>query len=431
MKIGITFDLRPQLDSVSRFGEAALQSPAAAPSSVRPACVAVPDAAKGYAAVSSQPGWQLHDSTQGRLSTFAARLRDAQDNWEEFDSPRTIAALAEVFQAMGHEVLLLGDGPPLLDALRHGPRPDLVFNLAEGEGTGRTREARVPALLELLGIPYTGSDPLTLASTLDKDCAKRLVASHAVATPAWVLVPDGELHALRSDIDRLRPPWFAKPAYEGSSKGIFSLSVLQSWADLADAVTRLYEAYRQPVLVEEFIDGEELTVGVLDDGRPEVLGIMRVLPRVPTQRFVYSLEVKRNFEQLVDYECPARLAPAECERVAAAALAAWRALGCRDVARIDFRLRDGVPYFLEANPLPGLAPGTSDLVILAERMGLSYAELIARIISSAMRRTGLAGCSSGSGSLGASCEAESTSNDRGSQALSGPQRVGIASVPHV
>lgn len=429
MKIGITFDLRPQPDSVPRSGETPLQLRAAAPISVGPVCVKEADPGKMGTAISNQPSSHGRDLRQSRLSTFAARLRDAQDNWEEFDSPRTIAALAEVFQAMGHEALLLGDGLPLLDALSHGPRPDLVFNLAEGEGAGRTREARVPALLELLGIPYTGSDPLTLAATLDKDCAKRLVASHAVATPAWVLVRDGELHTLRSQIDRLPRPWFAKPAYEGSSKGIFSLSVLQTWADLTDAVAQLYEAYGQPVLVEEFIDGDELTVGVLDDGGPEVLGIMRVLPRVPAQRFVYSLEVKRNYEQLVDYECPAQLAPAECERVTAAALAAWRALGCRDVARIDFRLRDGVPYFLEANPLPGLAPGTSDLVILAERVGLSYAELIGRIISAAIRRTGLAGWNARSG-MDVSGDVGLTSNGRSAQASWGLQRTTMASSPH-
>ena len=265
-----------------------------------------------------------------------------------------------------------------------------MFNLAEGQGCGRAREARVPALLELLGIPYTGSDPLTLAATLDKDCAKRLVASHGVATPAWVLVQDGDRNAVQTLIVRVPPPWFAKPAYEGSSKGIFALSVLSTPAELADAVTRLHEAYRQPVLVEEYIEGEELTVGLLDDGQPRVLGIMRVIPRVATPRFVYSLEVKRNYEQLVDYECPARLPGAVRERVEAASLAAWRVLGCRDVARMDFRLRDGVPYFLEANPLPGLSPGTSDLVILAEGMGLAYAELIRGILASAMRRSGLA-----------------------------------------
>lgn len=428
MKIGITFDLRPQPDAANRSGETPRPPSAGVLGSVGAVGAALPVPAGTGTPISNQPSSHGRDLVQGRLTTFAAKLRDAQDNWEEFDSPRTIAAIAEVCQAMGHEVLLLGDGPPLVDALCHGPRPDLVFNLAEGEGAGRAREARVPALLELLGIPYTGSDPLTLAATLDKDCAKRLAASHAVATPAWVLVRDGELHALRSQIERLPRPWFAKPAYEGSSKGIFSLSVLETWSELTDAVARLYEAYRQPVLVEEFIHGDELTVGVLDDGGPEVLGIMRVVPRVPTQRFVYSLDVKRNYEQLVDYECPARLAPGAYERVAAAALAAWQALGCRDVARFDFRLRDGVPYFLEANPLPGLAPGTSDLVILAERVGLSYAELIGKIISAATRRTGLAGRNSGGG-VGIAGDASLACNGVSAQAPSASQRTTVANAP--
>jgi D-alanine-D-alanine ligase len=388
MKIGITFDLRTEANSALGSANGAGTpggpgSPGPHPA-VGPTIIAGDGVGHAAASCNTAPG-------RDTIAAFAARLRDAQDSCEEFDSPRTIAALAAALESLGHEVLLLGDGPPLVESLLHGTRPDLVFNLAEGQGTSRTREARVPALLEMLGIPYTGSDPLTLAATLDKDCAKRLVQSHGVATPAWVLVPDGNIQPLQDQLDRLPRPWLAKPAFEGSSKGIFSLSVLQTRAELAEAVAQLHEAYQQPVLVEEFIEGEELTVAVLDDGRPDVLGMMRIVPRVAMPRFVYSLEVKRDYERLVRYECPAQLAPAIGQRVAAAALAAWHALGCRDVARFDFRLRDGVPYFLEVNPLPGLAPISSDLVILAEKVGLSYPELIGKIVASALRRSGQAG----------------------------------------
>lgn len=390
MKIGITFDLRPPPPPAQGAGELDLPSAHAVPRSATHRVAGGSDGAVLEGETGLGPAAAGPSTARGRLTSFAVRLQQAQDAWEEFDSAHTIAALAQVFQDMGHDVLLLGDGPHLLEALCRGPRPDLVFNLAEGHGSGRTREARVPALLELLGIPYTGSDALTLAATLDKDCAKRLVASLGVPTPAWVLLRDGDVHAVQHQLDRLPRPWFVKPAYEGSSKGIFSLSVVQTRAELADAAARLHETYQQPILVEEFIEGDELTVGVLDDGRPTLLGIMRVLPRVHTPRFIYSLEVKRNYEQLVDYECPARLPLAVRERVEAAALAAWQVLGCRDVARIDFRLRDGVPYFLEANPLPGLTPGSSDLVIMAEKLGLSHAELIRKILSAALRRSGLA-----------------------------------------
>src|SRR5262249_2735175 len=141
------------------------------------------------------------------------------DFQEEFDSPATIAALTAVLQGLGHVVEQLGDGRELLERLLAHP-PDLVFNIAEGQGIGRSREARVPAVLEMLGIPYTGSDPLTLAVTLDKDCAKRLVQSASVAVPRGAVVHPGEdARAAVKDVG-LPFPLLVKPAWEGSSKGI-------------------------------------------------------------------------------------------------------------------------------------------------------------------------------------------------------------------
>jgi D-alanine-D-alanine ligase len=309
-------------------------------------------------------------------------LDDAQ---EELDAPETIAALTQALESLGHEVERLGDGPPLVARLARGDWPELVFNLAEGSGSERTREARVPALLELLGIPYTGSDPLTLAATLDKDCGKRLVGAAGVATPAWT-VCDGSLASVDAARRTVPFPVFVKPAYEGSSKGIIRSSVIDEPAELGPAVAALQEAYRQPVLVEEFIAGDELTVGLVGGAVATVLGILRVLPRTPVDRFIYSLEVKRNWRQAVCYECPAQLDPVAEEAVRRAAVLAWEALGCRDVARIDFRLRGQVPYFLECNPLPGLSPESGDLVLLAQGMGIGYRELLDRILQSALAR---------------------------------------------
>jgi D-alanine-D-alanine ligase len=337
--------------------------------------------------------------------------RQFPDDWqEEFDSPRTIEAIAAALRESGHDVDLLGNGRELLERLLADP-PEFVFNLAEGQGVSRSREARVPAVLEMLGIPYTGSDPLTLAVTLDKDCAKRLVRAAGVAVPRGFVVEDqgpkmedrgskvqdgrsnGKIHEGfsiypgSSILDPQFPfPLIIKPAWEGSSKGIRNNCLVTRPEDLESAIITLQQDHRQPVLVEEFIDGDELTVGIFGNDPPEILGVMRVLPREPTPRFVYSLEVKRDFLRRVRYECPAQIPSAHLQAVEQAALTVFRALGCRDVARIDFRMRGGIPYFLEVNPLPGLNHETSDLVILARLCGWSYEKLIETILQSAFRR---------------------------------------------
>ncbi len=304
---------------------------------------------------------------------------------EEFDSPETIESLAAAVRDLGHEVELLGDGEPMLRRLLGGRRPDLVFNFAEGTGTSRSREARVPAVLEMLGIPYTGSDPLTLAVTLDKECAKRLVRSAGVATPDWLVV-DRDVEDISDRLLALPLPVIVKPAFEGSSKGIHAASLVDDADRLVETVGEILDAYRQPVLVEEFIDGDELTVGVVGHRPQHPLGIMRVRPVDRSGPFVYSLEVKRDWERLVRYECPAELSSGDIRAVSAAAMAVWKTLGCRDVARIDFRLRNHVPYFLEVNPLPGLNPKSSDLVLMARALGIGYQELIGRILKAAIER---------------------------------------------
>jgi D-alanine-D-alanine ligase len=337
----------------------------------------------------------------------AVRPTDGPDDrYEEFDKPETVEAIADVIRGEGHEVILLGDGRELLEKVLRDP-PDFVWNFAEGEGAGRCREARVPAVLEMLKIPYSGSDALTMAATLDKDVAKRLVRSAGVEVPAGVLISCySVLKEVRAKIATLAEqvgfPLILKPAYEGSSKGIRGRALVSSEDEGVELWRSLAINYcGQPVLAEEFIDGDEVTVGLLDryspalglvDGQTHVgiLGAMRVVPIHPNGSFVYSLDVKRDWRNRVVYEAPAQLARETSNRLMTAALAAYRALGCRDLARIDFRIRAGVPYFLEANPLPGLAPETSDLVILARGCGLDYPDLIRRTLQTALTRVGLA-----------------------------------------
>jgi D-alanine-D-alanine ligase len=315
-------------------------------------------------------------------------LLSSDDSEEEFDSLETIAALADTLRSLGHEVELLGEGEPLIRRLLDGPRPELVFNIAEGRGVSRSRESRVPAILETLGIPYTGSDPLSLAVALDKDCAKRLVAQAGVATPEWVTIDD-RWESAPDDVMRqladLPLPLVVKPSYEGSSKGIRNKCLVETPAELRETIAELRSRYHQPILVEEFIDGDELTVGIVGHP-PEVLGIMRVAPTKAAGPFLYSLEVKRDWVNTIRYECPARLSTTANQHVADVALAAFAALGCQDVARVDFRLLGDVPYFLEANPLPGLAPLTSDLVFLARDVGVDHRDLLRRIVEAAVNR---------------------------------------------
>ncbi len=308
----------------------------------------------------------------------------ANDENEEFDSPETIAALAQLFAQQGYLVTVLEADRTLPRRLAMG-NYELVFNMAEGRG-GRCREALVPALCEMLGLHYTGSDPLTLAATLDKDVAKRLLMG-AVKTPPWRVVR--QLSDLR-DFD-LAFPVIAKPNDEGSSKGILDDCKCSDFASLEALCRRLLDDYGRPVLVEGFVRGPEVTVGVVGNAQPEVIGLMQVVPtHGAIGDFVYSLQAKRDFAERVRYAIPPELPADICQRLEAAALAAFRLLDCRDVARIDFRVGpDGEPYFIEANPLPGLSPATGDLVIMAKAMGWTWESLIVRILREAEFRQGV------------------------------------------
>jgi D-alanine-D-alanine ligase len=308
-----------------------------------------------------------------------------EDAFEEYDSLETIDALAAAIGSEGHEVLRLGGGAAFLKAVTD-TRPDLVFNLAEGLGNFRSREAQVPSVLEMLGIPYSGSDPLTLAVCLEKPLTKQIVANAGVATPKWRMVNNvEELESI--DWKSFPFPAFAKPAHEGSSKGIKNASRIDTAKQLHDLISAQMALYQQPMLVEEYIAGDEITVGLLGNDPTRVTGIMRVLPKQKTQDFVYSLEVKRNWRELVHYECPAQLDAPVLARIEQSCLTAWKALGLRDLARMDFRIsRDGTPYFLEVNPLPGLNPQSGDYIIMGQAMGWSYKALITAVLGAAVKR---------------------------------------------
>jgi D-alanine-D-alanine ligase len=309
-----------------------------------------------------------------------------EDRLEEYDSEATVEAIAQALRANGHTPRRLGGGRALLHEVLGHP-PDLVFNIAEGFGT-RSREAHVPSVLEMLRIPYTHSDPLTLALTLDKAMAKRVAASAGVPTPPFAVV---ERVAQAGEIG-LRFPVIAKPLYEGSSMGIRNGSRLSDREALCACVEQLLADYGQAVLVEEFCPGPEFTVGVLGNGdQARPIGVMEIVPRTGhLHEFIYSVEVKRDYEQQVEYHVPPRRGDGVARQVEQVALGAYHALGCRDVARVDIRTdAEGMPRFLEVNPLPGLNPRSGDLVILSRKSGLPFETLIGRIVENARARCGL------------------------------------------
>lgn len=317
---------------------------------------------------------------------FESAAQGPEDRLEEYDSESTVNALAEALSALGHEPVRLGGGRKFLQAIQR-ERIDLVFNIAEGFGT-RSREAHVPAVCEMLKIPFTHSDPLTLALSLDKAHAKRIVASYGVPTPRFAVI-DGPPESCD-----LRFPVIGKPLFEGSSIGVRKRSKVHSNAELRELVTQLRADYSEPVLVEEFLSGPEFTVGILGSGSGAgVLGIMEIVPRkVPVSEFVYSLEVKRNYAEEVEYHVPPKRETRVLAAIGDVALKAYRALECKDIARVDIRLdAQGNPGFLEVNPLPGINPVTGDIVIIANRMGVNFHELIRRIVDGASARFGLPG----------------------------------------
>jgi len=320
---------------------------------------------------------------------------DVEDEAADYDDPRTVGEIAEALETAGHEVVHLPYDAGLFAALERS-RPDIVFNLAEGWGD-RNRESIVPAMLEYLGVPYTGSDPLTLGATLDKYWAKSLAAQAGIPTARAFKVNPGQ--AVPGDLDGLSFPLFVKPNAEGSSKGIRFSSKVMSRQELEMMVKWVHETYREPALVEEYLPGREYSVGLLGNGhRLRTLPIVAVrpsekVPRValgddPANEFIYSYEVKHlNLEAA---ECPAVIPEALDRRIVELARRVFFTFECRDVARVDFKLGpDGEPYFLEVNPLPSLSREESFLALEGRAAGLGYSELILAILDEALIRYGL------------------------------------------
>lgn len=313
---------------------------------------------------------------------YVFKSTDPKDANAEFDHPDTIQVIREAIEAMGHRVVGIGSAEHLLPKLDHLD-VDLVFNLAEGF-SGRNREAQVPILLEMKGIPFTGSDGLTQALTLDKLMTKKILLSEGIPTPRFFEIARPE-DSIPQDVSF---PLIVKPRFEGSSKGLTEKSVVHSVQELQQQARWVLQTYHQPALVEEFIRGSEFTVALVGNEDPEIYPVVQI-----------QLDGKEDLGDLfytfsriaagAKYLCPARIDGRLQARLQELALRTYRAVECRDFGRVDFRVdAAGNPYVLEINPLPSLS--TEDVFgILAGHLGISYGAMIARIVEAGIQRHGL------------------------------------------
>ena len=315
---------------------------------------------------------------------------DQPDLYAEWDEPSTIDAVERALTPLGEVIRLEADArfPAALAAAR----PDFVFNIAEGL-YGPNRESHVPAICEFLGIPYHASDPLALALSLHKARAKEIMAQHGVPTAPFLL-------ARSRDDARNCPlafPLFAKPAFEGSGKGVSVKSLCQNRAELVAQVGYLLDTYRQPVLVETWLPGREFTVAIIgngDEARCLPIVGMRFDTLPPGAPPIYGYEAKWLWDTIDQpleiYECPADIPEPLADEVRAAALAAYRALDCRDWCRVDLRCdAAGRAMVVELNPLPGILPDPRDNSCLpkaARAAGIGYDDLIRLVADIAWRR---------------------------------------------
>src|SRR5437762_11240736 len=314
----------------------------------------------------------------------------ASDAFAEWDDPSTIAAVEQALGLFGSVIRLEADQffPQNLVLAR----PDLVFNMAEGLH-GQSREALVPAICEYLNVPYTGSDPLTLALSLHKARTKEILAYRGVATAPFTCVRQAE------DLERVALPFpvFVKPVAEGSGKGVFSNNLCHTSAQLRERALFLLHRYAQPVLVETYLPGPEFTVAILGNGPAAyclpVIGFdFSTLPAGASP--VYGYEAKWVWDRpeapLALFQCPARVPATLYREIERTALDAYHALGCRDWCRVDLRVdRFGVPNVLELNPLPGVIPDpamNSCFPKAARAAGFDYDELIQEVVRLAWRR---------------------------------------------
>jgi len=317
--------------------------------------------------------------------------RSASEFEVEYDPPETIELIRRGILDAGHDYAFVEADEKAYAELSQ-MRPDLVFNRAEGI-RGESRESHIPAFLEMLGIPFVGSNVLTTAICLDKPATKKILSYHRVPTPSFKV-----FHRHDQPIERQLPyPVLLKPSREGSSIGIDLVNLVHSSNELRRRLTQMIEAYREPILAEQFIAGREFSVGLLGNQSPRVLPILEIdfskfPPEVGT---VYGQRAKTVYDSPNNYVCPASVTEEQRQTIESVATRAFQVLGCRDMARIDLRMDEQGRFFvLEVNPLPGLDYDVekgelSFYPIMARAAGMTFSEMIAAILEAAIERYGL------------------------------------------
>ncbi len=314
------------------------------------------------------------------------------DLYAEWDDEETVAAVRFAL-ALRHRVISIEGNEEAFEKFREW-RPDIVFNMAEGL-YGGSRESQIPAMLEMLRIPYTGSDPLTLALCLDKSLAKLVLSYYGIPTPPFRVVDE-----LKKKEEFSPFPLIVKPLSEGSSKGIGNSALVRTPKQLKEQISTILSQYHQPALVEKYLPGREFTVALLGNGAGlQIFPIVEIqFEQLPANiNPIYSFEAKWIWDTvekpLEIFACPAKVSPQLKKRIQAVCRAAFRALRCRDWCRIDIRLDEaGEPNVLELNPLPGILPNpdaNSCFPKAARTAGLSYDDLINRVLEIACQRVGL------------------------------------------
>lgn len=301
----------------------------------------------------------------------------------ELDSQQTIENIANAFEELGLSVLRIGNAKSLLNHLQSSLSCEIVFNIAEGTH-GRNRESWVPILLELYDVPYAGSDPLSLSLSLDKFFAKKIFRCHSIPTPNFIKVenPDdlkGRFH--------LRYPVILKLNHEGSSKGLSPNSVVRDARSLKRQLGFLLETYKEPILIEEFIEGQEFTAVIIGN---RVAGVVeRHVDRATGLGSpVFTARRDISFKNRPEYLPIQGTSKVLERRISKIAIAAFEALECRDMARVDFRIaQSGKIYVLEINPLPSFASDDT-FYLLSEYLGWGFPRMLAEILNCALKRYG-------------------------------------------